>query len=79
MKASARINMLRQLGSLSKSPISHTAEQPFCVGSKEGICHTSWKCLLPRTTNFFYAHCTNEHSQAQNWTDLSTGQTEIWI
>lgn len=66
-KAGARINTLGQIGSLSKSLISHAVEQPFSCRSTEGVCHTSWKCSLPRTGYFFYLHCTK----------LKIGQ--IWI
>lgn len=70
MKAGARINTLRQLGSLSKVLISHTAEQPFCVGAQRV------STVPPGSTCFLELAFSFIHTVLMSTPKLRTGQ--IW-
>lgn len=68
MKAGARINMLRQLGSLSQVLISHTAEQPSCVGAQRVSAVPPRRTCLPEMAVSFI------HTALMNTPKLRTGQ-----
>lgn len=70
MKAGASINTLKQLGSLSKVLISHTAEQPFCVGAQRVF------AVPPGSTPFPELAFSFIHTALMNTSKLRTGQ--IW-
>lgn len=71
MKAGARINKLRQPGSLSKTLISHTIKQPFRVGAQRASTVTSGSSCFPELAISFI------HTALMNTPKLRTGQ--IWI
>lgn len=77
MKAGARINMLRQFGSLSKVLFSHTAEQPFCVGAQRVSTVPPGSTCFPELAFSFI------HTVLMSTPKLRTGhiwtQTEICI
>lgn len=68
MKAGASINTLKQLGSLSKVLISHTAEQPFCVGAQRVF------MVPPGSTPFPELAFSFIHTTLMNTSKLRTGQ-----
>lgn len=68
MKAGARINTLKQLGSLSKRLISQAVEQPFCVGA-QGV-----SAVPPGSTCFPELAISFNHAALMNTPKLKTGQ-----
>lgn len=71
MKAGARINTLRQLGSLSKSLISQAVEQPFHVGAQRA------SAVPPGSTCFPELAITFNHAALMNTPKLRAGQ--MWV
>ena len=71
MKAGARINTLRQLGSLSKTLISHAVEQPFRVGAQRASAVPSVSACFPELAISFI------HTALMNIPKLKTGQIGI--